>query len=345
MKIRAAVVGGAGYEGGELIRLLLSHPEVSIENVTSENFTHKFVSDIHPNLRAYRDLKFISVEDLQKVDILFSTLPNLQSASRIDFFNERADKIVVLGADFRIQDPDAYVQWYDHQHSRPELLNEFIYGLPELHRERIKKAAYVSGPGCIAASALIPLAPLIKAGCLDLSREIIIDAKVGSSTAGSIPNRSSHHPERSGAVRSFKPVGHRHSAEIEQELAIRNAYLSVTSVELVRGILTTIHTFLKENIKEIDIWEIYRNQYRDEPFVRLVRKKTGIYRYPEPKILIGTNFCDIGFKIEERTRRLVVLSALDNLGKGGAGNAVQCMNLLYDNEEKLGLEFPGLHPI
>jgi len=179
-------------------------------------------------------------------------------------------------------------------------------------------------------------------------REVFIEAKVGSSAAGDTPNLSTHHPERSGSVRSFQPTGHRHTAEIVQELSFGQpltAHFSATAIEAVRGVLATCHVFLKDGIEEKDLWKVYRSSYGEEPFMRIVKERQGIYRYPEPKILAGTNFCDVGFEKEPRGARLVVMAALDNLVKGAAGNGVQAMNLACGLPETAGLDFPGLHPV
>jgi N-acetyl-gamma-glutamyl-phosphate/LysW-gamma-L-alpha-aminoadipyl-6-phosphate reductase len=175
---------------------------------------------------------------------------------------------------------------------------------------------------------------------------VVADVKVGSSEGGARPNEGSHHPERSGAVRSFKPTGHRHQAEVQQALGHNfELYMSVTSVELIRGALVTAHCLLNQKLEEKEVWKAYRQAYKQEPFIRLVKQKSGIFRYPEPKLLAGTNFCDVGFEVEEGASRVVVIAALDNLMKGAAGSAVQTMNVMLGWPETTGLEFPGLHPI
>jgi N-acetyl-gamma-glutamyl-phosphate/LysW-gamma-L-alpha-aminoadipyl-6-phosphate reductase len=224
-------------------------------------------------------------------------------------------------------------------------LSKFVYGLPELHRDSMRNAQYISGVGCNATASILALLPLVRANLLDPTRPIIVDIKVGSSEGGNSPSLASHHPERSGAVRSFAPVGHRHTAEVEQELGLTNAHLSITSIEMVRGVLATAHCFLKNGATEKDLWRAYRAAYKDEPFVRIVKDRTGIYRYPEPKILSGSNYADVGFEFDEATGRAVALCAIDNLMKGAAGSAVQAMNLMCGLEETEGLGFPGLHPV
>jgi N-acetyl-gamma-glutamyl-phosphate/LysW-gamma-L-alpha-aminoadipyl-6-phosphate reductase len=201
----------------------------------------------------------------------------------------------------------------------------------------------------MATTSILGLYPLYRAGVVDTERPTVIEAKTGSSGSGGEPGLGSHHPERSGAMRSFKPTGHRHSAEIIQELtfcgkAPRIAF-SATAIEAVRGILTTAHVFLREPLPDKELWTIYRQAYKDEPFMRIVKEATGIHRYPEPKLLSGSNFCDVGFERDEDSDRVVVLAATDNLMKGAAGQAVQSFNIRLGFEETLGLEFTGLHPI
>src|SRR5262249_44857603 len=191
------------------------------------------------------------------------------------------------------------------------------------------------------------LMPLFKSGVVR-DQEVFIEAKVGSSAAGNESNLSTHHPERSGAVRSFQPTGHRHTAEIMQELNFHGTprvHFSATAVELVRGVMATAHLFLREDLDEKELWNIYRSTYANEPFLRIVKERKGVYRYPEPKILAGSNYCDIGFEKDPHTGRVVVMAALDNLMKGAAGNGVQAMNVMAGWEETLGLQFPGLHPV
>jgi N-acetyl-gamma-glutamyl-phosphate/LysW-gamma-L-alpha-aminoadipyl-6-phosphate reductase len=190
----------------------------------------------------------------------------------------------------------------------------------------------------------LALLPLVQAGLVDPAAPVTVEVKVGSSEGGAQSSESSHHPERAGVVRSFAPVGHRHTAEVEQVTGLSSVHMSVTSVELVRGALATAHVFANRSIAEKDLWQAYRAFASDQPFVRVVRERSGIYRYPEPKILAGSNFADIGFALDAHSGRVVSICALDNLMKGAAGSAVQCMNLMCGFEETAGLEFPGLHP-
>ena len=337
-----SIVGASGYTGGELLRLLLFHPEVEVKQVTSERFAGKFVHGAHPNLRKLCNLKFSSVTELQACDVLFLCLPHGESMDRIDDFRRIAPKLVDLSSDFRLNDAAAYEKWYRHPHSRPELLGSFAYGVPELHRDDIKHANQVACAGCNATASILALHPLVEHGLLD---QAVIEVKAGSSEGGNTSSEASHHPERSGVVRSYKPTGHRHLAEMIQELGTENVHFSATSIDMVRGILATCHAFLNKSMSEKDIWKIYRQAYANEPFVRIVKERSGIHRYPEPKLLAGTNFCDIGFERDPHSNRLVVVSAIDNLMKGAAGQAVQSFNLMHGFPETAGLGFPGLHPI
>lgn len=343
--IRASIVGGSGYGGGEVVRLLLSHPQVQVTQVTSESHVGQYLYNVHPNLRGRSSIQFTSLDQLVPCDVLFLALPHGETQKQIDRFAELAPRIVDLSADFRLHDPALYTRWYGEPHRAPEWLARFVYGLPELHREEMRKANYVSGVGCNATASILALLPLARANLLDTARPIIVDIKVGSSEGGNSASIASHHPERSGSVRSFAPVGHRHTAEVEQELGLSNVHLSITSIEMVRGVLATAHCFLRAGITEKDLWRAFRGAYKGEPFVRIVKDKTGIYRYPEPKILSGSNYADVGFELDESICRAVSLCAIDNLMKGAAGSAVQAMNLMCGFEETAGLDFPGLHPV
>jgi len=344
-KIKVSIVGGSGYVGGELLRLLLFHPQVEIKQITSASQVGNFVHHAHPNLRGVTDLQFSHPDTLEACDLLFLAQPHGYSAKRIEYFAGLAERIIDTSADFRLRDADLYTHWYGESHPASDWLDKFVYGLPERFRAELAEAQYASGVGCNATVTNLALAPLTDAGILAGGR-VIADIKVGSSEGGARPSEGSHHPERSGAVRSFKPTGHRHQAEVRQALGSNfELYMSVTSIELVRGALVTAHCLLNESLTDKDLWKLYRTAYKSEPFIRLVKQKTGIFRYPDPKLLPGTNFCDIGFEVEEGTNRVVIIAALDNLMKGAAGSAVQSMNVMMGWAETTGLEFPGLHPV
>jgi len=344
--MRVGVIGAGGYAGGELLRLLLGHPEVREVVAGSGSQRGKPVTVAHPNLRKRTDLTFVGYEEVPRVDVLFLALPN--GSHRLAEFAGRAKLIVDLSSDHRLRDPKEYEVWYGAVHPHPERLAEAVYGIPELHRADIAGASLVTGAGCNATATILALLPLVRAGLVDRDRPIVVECKVGSSEGGREASEDSHHPERVGVVRSFRPVGHRHTAEVEQELAQDGwrprVQLSVTAVELVRGVLATAHVPVREAIDEKTLWRAYRECYGDEPFVRIVKERTGIYRYPEPKLLAGTNFADVGFALDPRGDRVVALCAIDNLVKGAAGNGVQAMNVALGLAEDAGLGFVGLHP-
>lgn len=346
-KVRVSIAGGSGYTGGELVRLLLSHPRAEIKQVTSERFSGKLLTKLHPNLRKRTDIKFVSLNELEDCDVLFLCLPHKSSSARISEFISKAKKIIDLSGDFRLKNADDYKKWYGIEHQNKEYLSKFVYGIPELHRNEMKTADFVSSAGCNATASILGLYPLFKNKMADLKRTVV-EVKAGSSESGNESNSASHHPERAGCVRSFMPTGHRHTAEIIQELSFGeniNIHFSATSIDMVRGVLATCHVFLNDNYDEKDIWKVYRKEYSPEPFIRIVKESDGIYRYPEPKLLAGTNYCDIGFEKDKHSDRLVVISAIDNLMKGAAGQALQAFNIMNGFEETEGLEFSGLHPV
>jgi N-acetyl-gamma-glutamyl-phosphate/LysW-gamma-L-alpha-aminoadipyl-6-phosphate reductase len=347
--IKASVIGASGYTGGELYRLLLMHPQVQVQEITSERFAGEFATKIHPNLRSFSQQKFSSVKDMKRdSDVVFLCTPHEKAMDYVAEFMNSGMKIIDLSADFRLRNAQTYERYYT-KHRHPELLSQAVLGIPELHHEEIRNAKLVGAAGCLSTSVILALAPLVKNGLIDTER-IIADAKIGSAAAGASFDISTHHPERQGVVRSYKPTGHRHTAEIEQEMSLlagRQVRVGLTphAVEMVRGIMSTVHCWLPKQLADIDMWKAYRGFYRDSPFVRLVKEKGTLYRYPEPKMVVGTNFCDIGFELDPTMPRVVVMSAIDNLVKGSGGQAIQCMNLMFGLDEKEGLWRPGMHPI
>lgn len=348
-RIQVSIVGASGYVGGELLRLLLDHPNVEVAQVTSERNAGSFVHFTHPNLRGRTKLQFVSADELASSGLIFLCLPHGEAMSRVEHFAGLADRIIDLSADFRLRTLEDYPQWYGKPHANPAWLQKFVYGLPELHRTEIAQARYVSGVGCNATATNLAIWPLFANKLVDLNRGVVCEVKVGSSEGGNKSSESTHHPERSGVMRSFAPTGHRHTAEILQAIrrtgAETQVHLSATAVDNVRGVLATAHLFANSGVTEKDLWRAYRQVYRNEPFIRIVKEATGIYRYPEPKILAGSNYADVGFEFDPTTGRIVAMGAIDNLMKGAAGTAVQCMNVIMGWEETLGLGFPGLHPI
>ncbi|MDP9309347.1 MAG: N-acetyl-gamma-glutamyl-phosphate reductase [Chloroflexota bacterium] len=343
--IRVAIAGASGYVGGELLRMLLQHPAAEVVQATSERRAGQFVHGAHPNLRGHTDLRFTPLRELAPCDVLILALPHGHAAQHIEHYAGLAPRIIDCSADFRLRDPETYARWYGAEHAQPEWLSRFVYGLPETNRDAIRTAQFVSGVGCNATAVNLALRPLVEAGLLDRARPIIAEVKVGSSEGGDEPNEGSHHPERSHVVRSYAPVGHRHTAEVQQTLGVDNVHLSITAVELVRGALATCHAWLAQPATDRDVWRAYRGTYSAEPFVRIVKERSGAYRLPEPKILAGSNYADVGWALDEQTGRVVAIAALDNLQKGASGTAVQCLNLMHDLPETMGLDSIGLHPV
>ncbi|MDR0493712.1 MAG: N-acetyl-gamma-glutamyl-phosphate reductase [Nitrososphaerota archaeon] len=349
--MKIGIIGGSGYVGSELLRLLLMHPEVEVTMVTSRQNAGEFIFNMHPNLRGLTQLKFVpqDLSELQKnCDLIFTATPHGGSQTLVPPLLEAGLKVIDMSADFRLKNPADYETYYGWKHVQPEMLKQAVYGLPELHRDEIKSAQLIACPGCEATAAILGLAPLVRAGLVDPDK-IVVDLKVGSSGGGSKPSVASHHPERSNGVRPYKVVGHRHIAEVEQELALLGGPVKVSftphAVNMVRGILATIHTFPKQPLTSKDLWRALRGMYGDEPFIRLVKYLKGPYQLPDPKIVVGTNFCDVGFEIDEHAGRLIMFSALDNMVKGAAGQGVQCLNILMGIDETTSLKSTGFHPI
>ncbi|MFZ5912368.1 MAG: N-acetyl-gamma-glutamyl-phosphate reductase [Chloroflexota bacterium] len=340
-----SIIGGSGYGGGELLRLLLAHPAVEVKQVTSRSHLGEYIYQVHPNLRKQTQLKFVDPSQVEPVDVVFLAQPHGQAQHHINEYAALAGKIIDLSADFRLKDAANYQKWYGEPHAAPAWLGKFVYGLPELHRDELATADYVSGVGCNATASNLALLPLVKADLIDPSAPVIIEIKVGSSESGAEGNTGSHHAERASVIRTFSAFGHRHTAEVIQEMGLSRISLTMTAVDLVRGVLATAHAQVKPGVANKDLWKAYRAAAGENPFVRVVKESRGIYRVPEPKILAGSNYADLGFELDESTGHVVSICAIDNLMKGAAGSAVQCMNLMLGLDETAGLEFMGLHPI
>ncbi len=338
-----SILGASGYAGGEFLRLALGHPRLRVDQVTSRAHAGQPVHLLHPNLRGVTDLRFTDPADLRPNDVLVAALPHGALARRMEEVSPLASCLVDLSEDFRLTRPESYEAQHEGPHPRPDLLGTFVYANPELNREQLRGATRLAGAGCIATAAVLALHPVV--GLLDTARDVIVDAKIGSSAAGSAASSATHHPERSGAVRTYAPTRHRHQAEITEVLpGAPTIHVTATAIERVRGVLVAAHTFVREGVAEPDVLAAFRRAYDSEPFVRLVRARRGIHRVPDPKILDGSNYCDVGFALDECSRRLVVMAALDNLVKGTAGHALQSLNLALGFPEAAGLGFTGLHP-
>ena len=342
MSYTASVVGGSGFTGGELLRLLDGHPEFDLVQATSRSKTNKTVGHSHPNLR-HVDLRFSSPDELESVDVLFAATPHGVSMEQIDRFQEAAGTVVDLSADFRLSTEAQYEEWYDG-HDRPELLEKSVYALPELNRDELPGAELIASGGCNATATILGLQPLVDEGILTDENQVVVDVKVGSSEGGAGGGDASSHPERSGVVRPYAPTGHRHEAEIEEFLGLDVSF-TVHAVDMVRGAAATCHVFPGEPVSTGDLWRAYRGRYEDEPFVELVAGGGGVYRYPEPKSVAGTNGAEVGFELDPGNKRIVAFSAIDNMMKGSAGQAVHATNIALGIEETAGLQFQGLHPV
>ncbi len=348
--MKVGVVGASGYVGGETLRLLVNHPEVEITMVTSRQHVGEYLHRVQPSLKGFTELVFSELDYdkmSDKCDMVFTAVPHGTASDIVKELYDRGLKIIDLSADFRLHNPQDYGKWYGWDHPHPDYLSKSVFGVPELHREKIKNAQLVSCPGCMAVTSMLALAPLIRADLIDLEH-IVVDSKIGSSGAGS--GSGTAHAMRAGVIRPYKPAKHRHTGEIEQELseiAGKKIHVSMSphAVDVVRGILCTNHTFMKNSISEKDLWKLYREAYSNERFVRLIRDKKGLYKFPDPKFLVGSNFCDIGFDLDEDNKRLIALSASDNLMKGAAGSAIQNMNVMAGFDEMSGLKYTPLTPV
>ena len=352
--VRVGVVGASGYAGGELVRLLLKHGGVELTFATSRKNAGEYVFRVHPNLRGMTEMQFID-NDFAKIsgmaDLVFTALPHGESVKFMPQLVSSGMKIVDLSADFRLKNPADYETWYGYQHPSPELLEKFVYAVPELNKDAISKTSLAASPGCMAITSILALAPLFKQREFPVDRShVVVDTKIASSGSGGKPSLSTHFSERYGVVRPYKPVGHRHTGEIEQQLSWLAGdkvmvSMSAHAINMVRGILSTCHVFYEGDVQNSNVWKAYRSVYSGQPFVRMVKDKKGPFRLPDPKVVIGSNFCDVGFEIDERGHRIVAFGAIDNLLKGAAGNAVQVMNIMLGLDEKQGVFDAPLHPV
>jgi len=350
--MKVGVVGASGFVGGEVLRLLVSHPKAEITMVTSRQHVGEYLHRIQPSLKSFTDLTFSEL-DYDKMsdncDVVFTAVPHGTATEIVKSLYDRGMKIIDLSADYRLHNPEDYKKWYGWEHPYPDYLSKSVYGVPEIHREKIKNAQLVSCPGCMAVTSMLALYPLIKRNLIDIDH-IIVDSKIGSSGAGATAESGTHHAMRSGVIRPYKPAKHRHTGEIEQELSEVGGKkikisMSPHAVDIVRGILCTNHTFLTKSMDEKELWKIYREDFQNEKFIRLIRDKKGFYKFPDPKFVVGSNFCDIGFDIDEDNNRLIALSASDNLMKGAAGSAIQNMNVMCGFDESEGLRYTPLTPV
>ena len=338
-RIRVAIYGGSGYGGSELLRILLFHPHVELVFVTANEQAGKPVGEVHRNLNGLTDLSFVTApESIDNVDCVFLALPHGQAMDIVPRLPGEI-KAIDLSGDFRLRDQALFEKHYKQSHTAMEAQAGFVYGLTETNREAIKSARLIANPGCFATATLLGLAPLVANGVL--AGRVIVDAKTGSSGSGAKAAANTHHPQRMNSFYAYKPFTHQHVPEIEQELAHvgdwTNELVFMThSLPVSRGIFASIYAETRTDLQESDVRRMFADYYRDSFFVRLVNGS------PDINWVKTTNFCDIGFAA--RGKQLVVFSAIDNLVKGAAGQAVQNMNLMFGLDEKTGLMLVGTNP-
>src|SRR5258708_9537657 len=342
MRIKVGIFGGSGYGGSELLRILLSHPNAEIRLVTANEQAGKAVGEVHRNLLGLTDLRFTKapdeLESLSDLDCAFFALPHGQ-AMELALRLPATTKIIDLSGDFRLTDSALFAQHYGREHVAIDAQSQFVYGLTETNREVIRSATRIANPGCFATATLLGLAPLVANNLL--AGRVIVDAKTGSSGSGAKAAPNTHHPQRSNSFYAYKPFTHQHVPEIEQELKNvgewNNELIFMThSLPVARGIFASIYTEMNSEIGAADLRAMFADFYRESFFVRL------LYGSPDINWVKTTNFCDIGFAA--RGRQLVVFTAIDNLVKGAAGQALQNMNLMFGLNEKTGLMLTGSNP-
>lgn len=344
--IKVGVLGATGYAGIETVRLLLRHSDVEITRIVSHSYEGIPISELYPNLRGICDIKCTGLDSddiASACDLVFTALPHGASKEVIPSLYKKGLRIIDLSGDFRYNDPAVYEKWYGQPHSDPELLNEAVYGLCELHRDKIRGARLIGNPGCYTTCSITGLYPIVNSGFAD-NRSIIIDAKSGVTGAGRGLNLPNLFCECTETMKAYKVATHRHTSEIEQELSLaagEDIILSFTPhlSPMKRGILATCYINLKESKTTEELIALYKDFYKDEPFIRVYDAGT----LPEVKHVAGSNYVGIGIVVDERLNRAVIISCLDNLVKGAAGQAIQNMNIMYGLPEGTGLLDAGLY--
>ena len=339
-RIKAGIINVTGYIGAELARLLYQHPQVELTVVTGRSAAGQKLGDVFPSLGEIKHS--IKAELDSDVDIAFSAMPHKTSVDVVPSLLKQGIKVVDVSADFRLKDAGEYPKWYGFTHPSPELLKEAVYGLPELHRDEIASASLIANPGCYSTGAILALAPVVKEGLV--YPDIIVDSKSGVSGAGRTLNLTTHYSEANENTCAYSLEGHRHLPEMEQELEMLNPGLSLSItfvphlVPMTRGILSSCYARLRNGKLSKELNQLYHEFYKDAPFVRVTSKP------PQTKHAWGNNFCFIYLNVDLQKDRLVVISCLDNLVKGGAGQAVQNMNLMFNLPETTGLEGLAIYP-
>ena len=343
--MKVSIIGATGYAGAELLGLLVNHPEVEIAHITSESQTGKSIVESYPHLRGIFDKKLTSLTDLDQLSdskAVFIALPHGHAMGIGKQLSSQGIKIIDLGADYRFRDEDVYEKWYKVPHTHRQ--SGAVYGLTELYREQIKKATIVGNAGCFTTASILALAPLAKAHLIDV-KSIIVDAKSGMSGAGRSASLPNNFAEMFDNMRAYNIGGHRHTPEIEQtltELSGQDAIINFTPhvVPMSRGIFSTCYANLAQGVTAEQVDQAFHDLYSQEYFIRLL----GRGSYPAVKNTRGSNFCDIGWHVDPRTNRVVVISVIDNLVKGAAGQAVQNFNVMFGLAESTGLTKIALYP-
>lgn len=346
--IKIGIVGASGYSGSELLRFLVNHPgELQVALCTSETYAGQRVDSVLPNLRGFLSSKFeaLNLDSLKdRVDVVVLAVPHKVAMSFVPQILGQGLRIVDFSADYRLEDAETYEAWYHVEHTSTSLMSKSVYGLPERYRDCIRSAQLVANPGCYPTSAILAAIPFVKHGVVELD-SIIVDSKSGISGAGPKPSENTHYANRESNFVAYGIGVHRHTPEIEQELsAVVSEPVRVTFtphlVPMTRGILSTVYMRLTENLSTAEALDMYTAFYENEPFVRVLPVGT----YPQTKAVLGSNYCDVGLEVDARTRRIVAMAAIDNLGKGAAGAAVQNLNLMFGFKETDGLKVPGMMP-
>lgn len=343
--IKVAVLGATGYAGIEIVRILSAHPEVKLEVLGSHSFDGQPIADVYQNFAHVIDMtcEELDLDRVAECDVAFTALPHGASKDVIPSLIEKGLKVIDMSGDFRYDDIAVYEKWYGQEHSSPELLEESVYGLCELYRDKVKSARLVGNPGCYTSCSILGAYPILKSG-LGNSKNIIVDAKSGVTGAGRGLGLGTHFCECTENSKAYKVATHRHTSEIEQELskaAGEEVMISFTPhlIPQKRGILSTIYVNLNKPCTTEEVIEVYKEFYKDEYFIRV--KDAG--KLPETKHVAGSNFVDIGIVVDERLNRAVIVSAIDNLGKGAASQAVQNMNIMFGLDEKTGINNAGFY--
>ena len=334
---RIGIIGGTGYTGGELARLLCRHPGIEIAAMTSRQNAGRPVSEVHPYLKGYVDLAFTErISDMKDLDLVFVATPHGVAMSEVPPLLEQGVKAIDLSGDYRLRDPELYEKWYGHQHTDVDNLRNAVYGLPELFRDRIRGADLVANPGCYATSAILACAPLMKSGLVE--DDVVVDSKSGTSGAGMVPSARTHHPNCSTCVIPYSIGTHRHTPEIEMAVDMfAGSSMDLTFVPhlvpIVRGILSDCYLTLKKDASQEDVDAVYEKQYGKERFVHYTKD-------PLSREVAGSNHAEVSARV--LGKHIAAFGAIDNLVKGASGQAVQCMNLMLNLDEAAGLDFPGL---